>query len=302
MEFEHKELHTYFNDFWAILAGLLWSTIGIWGKLAYRFGIHPLPLATLRAVVAAAIFFIAVLARKRFRIGKNKLKSVLLLSILGFVGVTVNYGTYLYAVRMLPVALAAILLYTYPLITGIISRIFLKEPLTSRKILALCIALCGILGILDALSLQLSVTKIWGIIFGIATALSVSIYNVLSKVVVEQHSPDIVMFFNFLFGSMMLAIFTSIIAPEAWLTVRLDWQLWLVILALAVLPTVGGYFAFLLAVKNIGAARASILATVEPIAAALLAYIIFGESLKPVQMCGAALILTGVILLLSSEE
>jgi drug/metabolite transporter (DMT)-like permease len=49
------------------------------------------------------------------------------------------------------------------------------------------------------------------------------------------------------------------------------------------------------AVKLVGASTASLLATVEPLVAVLLAYVVLDESLEAMQLAGGALILCGVV-------
>ena len=53
---------------------------------------------------------------------------------------------------------------------------------------------------------------------------------------------------------------------------------------------------FLAGTRRIGAARASILSTVEPVYTIVLATILLGETLSPVQLIGGALVIAGVIL------
>jgi drug/metabolite transporter (DMT)-like permease len=67
------------------------------------------------------------------------------------------------------------------------------------------------------------------------------------------------------------------------------------------LVVVGTFLAmifFYTAVKLVGAATASLLATVEPLVAVVLAYVVLDESLEPGQLVGGALILGGVAALM----
>jgi probable blue pigment (indigoidine) exporter len=63
---------------------------------------------------------------------------------------------------------------------------------------------------------------------------------------------------------------------------------------LAVVGTVLPMAMFYSAIKLIGAGTTSLLATVEPFVAVLLAYVVLDESLEPVQLVGGALILGAV--------
>ena len=71
---------------------------------------------------------------------------------------------------------------------------------------------------------------------------------------------------------------------------------WLPLLGLGVIATAVAIQTFYAGVKRVGAARASLISTVEPVYTIVLAMILFGESLAPVQVVGGALVLAAVIL------
>jgi drug/metabolite transporter (DMT)-like permease len=71
---------------------------------------------------------------------------------------------------------------------------------------------------------------------------------------------------------------------------------WLVLLVLAVAGTVLPYVAGLRALRDLPAALASVLALVEPLTAAVLAWLLLGQEIGPTQLAGAVLLLTGAVL------
>ena len=66
---------------------------------------------------------------------------------------------------------------------------------------------------------------------------------------------------------------------------------------LAVVSTVGAVSFFFAGLRRVGPTTASILATVEPLVTVVLAYLVFGETLGPVQLAGGALVLGAVLVL-----
>jgi drug/metabolite transporter (DMT)-like permease len=76
-----------------------------------------------------------------------------------------------------------------------------------------------------------------------------------------------------------------------------DVQTWGLLLALAAVSTVLPIFMFMIGIQRLGASKAAILSTVEPIGTLILATLILGETTQPVQLLGGALILSSVILL-----
>ena len=71
---------------------------------------------------------------------------------------------------------------------------------------------------------------------------------------------------------------------------------WGGILGVGAVSTFIAIQAFYAGAHRIGAARASLVSTVEPIWTIVLAGLLFGERLTPVQLVGGALILGGVVL------
>jgi drug/metabolite transporter (DMT)-like permease len=73
-------------------------------------------------------------------------------------------------------------------------------------------------------------------------------------------------------------------------------EAWLPLLGLGIVATALAIQTFYAGVKRVGAARASLISTVEPVYTIALAMILFGERLQPVQMLGGLLVLGAVIL------
>ena len=70
---------------------------------------------------------------------------------------------------------------------------------------------------------------------------------------------------------------------------------WLAIVGIALLCTVVAITLYFAGLERIGPVRASTLSTIEPLCAVVLAAILLGETLAPVQLAGGALILAGAV-------
>ncbi|MGI9538814.1 MAG: DMT family transporter, partial [Miltoncostaeaceae bacterium] len=71
---------------------------------------------------------------------------------------------------------------------------------------------------------------------------------------------------------------------------------WLPLLGFGLVATAIAIQTFYAGVKRVGGARASLLSTVEPVYTVVLAMILFGERLTPMQIVGGALVIFAVIL------
>jgi drug/metabolite transporter (DMT)-like permease len=74
---------------------------------------------------------------------------------------------------------------------------------------------------------------------------------------------------------------------------------WLACLALV--STVAAVSLFFAGLQRVGPTTASIISTAEPVVTVLLAFLVFGELLGPVQLVGGALVL-GAVLMLASRR
>ena len=72
---------------------------------------------------------------------------------------------------------------------------------------------------------------------------------------------------------------------------------WIALLFLALVPSLGGFGAFTIGLSYLPASTVSLLSSIEPVLTATMAFFLFGETLNALQIFGAALILSSVVLL-----
>lgn len=77
---------------------------------------------------------------------------------------------------------------------------------------------------------------------------------------------------------------------------------WLTLFVLALGPTLGGYGLYTVSLTYLPASVANVIATLEPVMTAALAYFLLAERFTPPQWIGGALIISGVIVLKSASE
>jgi drug/metabolite transporter (DMT)-like permease len=72
---------------------------------------------------------------------------------------------------------------------------------------------------------------------------------------------------------------------------------WLWLACIAVISTVAAMLTFFAGLRRTGPSTAAILSTFEPVVTTVLAAAVLGESLSPVQLAGAVLVLSAVAVL-----
>jgi drug/metabolite transporter (DMT)-like permease len=262
----------------------------IFTRFAYASGVDIPTLLLLRFSMAAAILWV-VLKVKGVRLpGPKGLVICIVMGALGYAGQAFAYFT---ALTFASASLVALMLYTYPVIVTLLSRIVLKHPLTGRQIMAVGIALVGgaliVGGALDGQPL--------GIIFGLLAAFLYSVYIVTGS----QFPPDVTPVASTTVIATSAAATYGLVAAFRGLQPPSTTQGWLAVVAIAILCTVLAILFFFEGLERVGPVKASVFSTVEPLFTILLAAVVLDERITLLRVAGGSLIL-GAVLMLARES
>ncbi|HEV2579993.1 MAG TPA: DMT family transporter, partial [Ktedonobacteraceae bacterium] len=123
-----------------IISAASFGVMPVFARLSYASGADPLTVLFLRFGIAAVVMLgILRLSKTPFPRGLVLIE-LILLGAIAYVGESLAYFT---ALTMASAGLVALLLYIYPALVTTLSAIFLKEQLTTPKIVALFLALSG---------------------------------------------------------------------------------------------------------------------------------------------------------------
>jgi drug/metabolite transporter (DMT)-like permease len=279
-----------FKGYLCILtAGTLWGMVGPLGKLAFQEGLAPLEVAFWRAVLAWVFFGIHALIKKEVKIQRQDMINVFLFALSG---VTAFYGAYQLAVNRGGAALASVLLYTAPAWVTVMSAYFFRERITPVKCTALFLTLSGVIGVSlgsgGAGTPGLSTISIPALVFGLLSGFFYSLYYIFGKHFSGRYTSPNLFFYILPIGALGLLPWVTFSPKTA--------TAWAALICLAAFSTYGAYYFYYLGLKSLEASRASIAATIEPVVAALAAYIWWNESFLPIGYAGSILIISAVFL------
>ncbi len=269
----------------ASTAAVLWGTIGVVYRAATMGGASGEWLIAGRPL-AAAPFSLLLLAAGRGRLSRWSVA-------VGLFGLAPLYVSYFLAVGIVGAAVASILLYTAPLWVALLSPLLLGERLGAR---AWGLVASGFLGVVlvsggDGGSLEMT-----GLALGLCSGVSYALYMVLARLAskrgasVEEVSIHAI-------PVAALAVFAALRPHGVPGLAEAPW-----ILYLAVAGTLVPYILHTWALSLVEAYRISVVSLVEPVAAVALARIFLGEVLTPMQLVGAALILSAALVSSRLEE
>lgn len=274
-----------------ITAAILWGgVIGPFGKMAFQEGLLPLEVAFWRAIIGWTFFLITALFNKKFFVDKRDLPG---LAIFGFLCVTLFFGSYQIAVEKGGAALAAVLLYTAPAWVVLLSRIFLKEKFTANKCLALFLTLTGVILISVNQSTETHGNNAGpgaaAVFFGLLSGFCYSLYYILGKHFSDKYSTSTLFLYTLPFGALGLLPWVSFTEKTS--------TAWFALVVLAFFSTFAAYTIYYLGLRYVEPGKASIIATIEPVAAAVVAWLWWGEYFSLYGYAGSILVLSAVILM-----
>ena len=270
------------------------GAMGIFGKLAYDEGATVGTLLAVRFVLAAALFWVLVATTGAARHLRALAPRDLALALaLGGIGYSAQAGAYFAALERLDASLLSLLIYTFPAMVTVAAIVLGRERANRRTAAALVLASAGLTlvlagagaGALDPLSTVL----------GISAAVIYSTYILTSASIAGRVGP-IVLSALVCTGAATTLTLAGAVGGDVQLgEVSATGYGWLA--GIAVVSTVAAVSLFFAGLKRVGPTAASILSTAEPVTTVLLAFLVFGESLSPVQLAGGALVLAAVFVL-----
>lgn len=278
----------------AVLAGAaLWGLIGLWNRRLMSAGLSPLSIVTVRNLGGCALLslFFSLRDRSVFRVERRHLKYFFGTGVVSVLFFTLCYFS---CQQLCSLAVASILLYTAPSFVVLLSAILWREPVTGKKLLALALTLIGCACVCGVFSGGLSVT-LPGALLGLGSGFFYALYSIFGRYALAHYGPMTVTVWTFLFAGPASLLFLH--PAELTAAFGADPGLWLTALGLALFSTAAPYILYTWGLARMESGRASILATLEPVAATLTGALAFGEPLGPLTALGILCVLAGAVIL-----
>ncbi len=239
-----------------------------------------------RALITWICFGSQALVRKETRVDRKDLP---LLAIFAVFGISLFYIAYQYAVKTGGAAFAAVLLYTAPAWVVVFSYFIYREKLTKIKIAAVILVISGVYLISKTGGNASSgaVLGIVALVSGLTSGFCYSLYYTIGKYFSKKYSSSTLFLYVLPIGMLGILPFVHFVhkTPLAWVA----------LICVSVISTFVANYCYYNGLKYLEAGRASIVATVEPVVAAVAAYVFLGEYFTFLGYWGAALVIIAVV-------
>lgn len=288
----HNTRPFHLGYLYIVFAAALWASSGSAAKYLFRSGITPFQLVQLRTTISALLLFLWLLASKRSLLNiMNKDRGYFLL--IGSALAATQF-TYLYSISKITVAAAILLQYQAPVLIAGYNLLLKRSKLSSITAIAVAGAVSGCYVMVGAYNLDILNMNRQGIIMGLASACSFALYTVKSEYGMRAYSPWTVVFFALLISA---GIWNMAEPPLSAFAAHYSAVSWSWIFFIGIFGTILPFGLYNKGIKLIHSTHASITATLEPVIAGGISFVFLGETMDPLQVAGAGLVISSILLL-----
>jgi drug/metabolite transporter (DMT)-like permease len=269
----------------------MWASGGTAAKFLFNRGMTAFDLIQLRTTLSfvGLAGWLAITRPHLLRIG---LRDVPYFLLLGIFGIAAAQFFYLFAISKITVAAAILLHYTGPVFIVIYSAVAARRMPAIGTLAAVAATIAGCALVVEAYDPGVLALNRAGVLGGLLAAVAFATYSLLSESGMRRYRPWTVLAYALLFAAaawnilhVPLAAFTTRRTPVEW------WWIGFIALGGTILP-IGFYFK---GIQLIRSTQASITATLEPVSAGVISYLLLGEKMGPLQILGGLLVLAAII-------
>jgi len=253
---------------------------------------------TIMRFVVVCIVLIAILLLQPKRFSKLHKKDIIPIFILGFLGVIVYHLGLNYGEQYVSPGAASLIIATIPVLVVISAFIFLKEKMTSKKLLGVIIALCGvvIISILGTPDASIEINYIHGALAVVLAAIMGAFYTIVGKKLLERYTALSLTVYAMLLGSLalipLLFLNPSIIDQVAMMSA----YSWFAIVFLGVFSTVIGYVLWYVGLEIKSTSEVSVYLYAIPVLSTIISCFLFDDKITLFFVLGGILVIVGLLL------
>lgn len=278
--------------FIAILGIVLFSGKAVLVKLAYQYNVSSIHLLLFRMLFSLPFYIgIAVYYQSKNERRATK-KEWIWIFFFGFIGYYLASYFDFMGLQYIKAGLERIILFIYPTLVILISRVFFKRKISLKEVLAILISYLGIvITFWGEISFD-SENILLGAGFIFLSALTFASYIVGSGWLIPKIGAT-------LFTSYAMIVSTVCVVVHYAITDRTSVfnyssEVYILGLIMAIFCTLIPSFLTSFAIKKLNASRFSIIGSIGPVSTIILAYFFLGETLSYLQMIGAAIVILGI--------
>ncbi|HBG7287638.1 DMT family transporter [Clostridioides difficile] len=278
------------------IAGLLWATLGLFGKFLMGNGLTSEQVAFTRLFFGFIVLGVYSSIRTP-QILKISKKGIIYSVIIGIICQAMFNLCYFKAIDIAGVSIAAVLLYTSPLFLAIFSKVYYKENITRSKLFSLILCFIGAIMAVTGGRLDFQGLNAFGLLLGVLSAIAYALMPTISKNALKEFSSSTILVYSFLFGAIFM-----IPSSRPWeiLNYAKDLDVLSCMLMLGIVPAALAYIFYAAGIsKGVELSVAGVVASVELVGSVIIGCTILGESFSLGKLFGVMLMLISAVVALN---
>jgi DME family drug/metabolite transporter len=263
--------------------------------------IEPLILSQTRTTFSLLVLLPLLVASQGWQRIRLPARDLAYCFILGMLGVAVSNYFYYVAIQRTNVATAIIVQYTAPVwvLLYVVARG--QQRLTLQKVGAVALAVTGIALVIDIFGAKSGPAlhlDPYGLIAALLASFSFAFYNVGGHRILARHD------------RWRVLVWTLTAAAAFWLIVNPPWKIaaahyapaqWISLFVFSMISVLGAFSLYFLGLQHLEPTRAIIASCLEPVFSILLAALLLGEVLRPIQTLGIVFVLAAILIVQRQE-
>jgi len=258
--------------------------------------IDPLILSQTRTTFSLLILLPVLAGRKGWQRIRLPARDLAYCFFLGTLGVAISNYFYYVAIQRINVAVAIIVQYTAPVWVLVYVVLRKQQALTAQKVLAVVMAVTGIalvIGLIGGHSGGALHIDAYGLIAALLASFSFAFYNVGGHRILA------------VYDRWRVLVWTLAAAAIFWLFVNPPWKIaaahyaagqWIFLFVFSMISVLGAFSLYFLGLQYLEPTRAIIASCLEPVFSILLAALLLGEVLRPIQSLGIVFVLAAIVI------
>jgi drug/metabolite transporter (DMT)-like permease len=283
-------------------AATLFAVNGSVSKVALGSGLSSVELAQIRNTCAAILFlaFLLAVAPSRLSVGRRELAFLI---AFGLIGIALVQWLYFVAIENLPVGIALLIEFTAPLFVALFARFVYKEHIRRRIWVAVAMCITG-LALVVELWAGVAFSTV-GVTAAFGGAFALTAYLLMAERERRHRDAASLSFYGFLFAALFWAVLNplwdfpwDVLGDEVSLQGNLSEYsvpVWVLVGFIVLIGTMITFSLLVGSLRHISATRASIVSTLEPVVATVVAWAWLGESFGATQLVGGAVVIAGIL-------
>lgn len=277
-----------------LTAGVCWGLIGVFTKAISALGFTEMQMLFVKGMLATLLLFVITLCKDRNQLKLKDWKDIRYFIGTGICSFTFFSWSYMKAINLTSLGVAAVLLYTAPTFVMLFSILLFHEKMTGTKGIVLAMTFLGCVLVTGLLEGGGTATP-QGILIGLASGVGYALYSIFGTYAIRAGYGSLtISFYTFLMATVFMVFCVEPLGVIGQITAMGEWPL---TIAFALLTTVVPYLCYTKGLSGLPASQASVTATIEPVVAAILGIVVFREGASVMKIAGIVLVLSSVVLM-----